>query len=556
MFYIGLIIAVLALGYVYKRLRYIRYEQLAHLPRAQPSLLWGHAKTFGERVRENRKRHIDYTLLAFSKEIPNHPGFFFSPLVFVMSHEIAEQLSRASALFKYSVPKSPTIGLLHYLIGKQSIIVINGEDWKNTRRRFNGAFSTAHLYTLLPQIVEKIRRFFERLDKRAENGTEFALEEYCTSLTFDVIGTVIMNEDFNCQQDDPSLHHDFVRYFRELLATYDGNFDGSIKEWLMTPFNRVKRQRISDKVDKVVKPIIQSRFEKLQKTTTQTGGKGGDRSVLTLSLQGIEELTPDLMQSKLDSLKSFLFAGHDTTSVLLQWAFYELSRTPRALAALRAELDQLLGPGTTDLNIVSQILANNENDILTKLTYTSAVIKETLRLYPPAASARLAPKGSGFTLNTKNGSYCVDEMVLYICHYAIQRDPAVYGETANVWIPERWLGDVNTRSSEDIPATVPLDDKPKQDGKVPVSAWRPFERGPRNCIGQEVANIEARIILAMAARRYDFTKVGLGAAKLSEKEKKPILNQYGQYEVVEELYNTRNVTSKPVDGTMMTVKFH
>lgn len=247
-----------------------------------------------------------------------------------------------------------------------------------------------------------------------------------------------MNEDFNCQQDNPTLHHGFVRHYRELLATYNENFEGSLKTWLMTPFKRLKQRRIDEKLTQNVKPIIQSRFEQIQKIASEAKGKGNnsDRSVLTLSLQGVEELTPELMQSKIDSLKSFLFAGHDTTSVMLQWAFYELSRTPRALAALRAEHDQLLGPDT-DLNVVSQILANNENDILTKLSYTSAVIKETLRLYPPAASARLAPKGSGFTLNTKDGSYGVDGMVLYICHYAVQRDPAVYGETANVWIPER-----------------------------------------------------------------------------------------------------------------------
>lgn len=351
-------------------------------------------------------------------------------------------------------------------------------------------------------------------------------------------GTVVMDEGFNCQQDDPSLHHGFARYFLELLASYNGNFDGSIKAWLMDPVDRAKKQWISHKVKQFAKPIIQSRFEKLQKSTMEDGRKdhNSDRSVLTLSLQGVEELTPDLMESKIDSLKSFLFAGHDTTSVMLQWAFYELSRTPRALAALRAEHDQLLGPDT-DLNVVSQILAKNENEILTKLSYTSAVIKETLRLYPPGASARLAPKGSGFALETKDGSYGVDGMVLYVCHFAIQRDPAIYGETANVWIPERWLGDVNTGSGEDTPATVSWDHKPKQEGKVPVSAWRAFERGPRNCIGQEVANIEARIILAMAARRYDFTKVGLGASKLSETDKKPILNQHGQYEAVKELYN-------------------
>lgn len=80
------------------------------------------------------------------------------------------------------------MALLGHLIGKKSLIAIDGEDWKNTRRQFNGAFSTTHLYTLLPQIVEKVNRFFERLDRLAEKGTEFALGGYCTSLTFDIIG--------------------------------------------------------------------------------------------------------------------------------------------------------------------------------------------------------------------------------------------------------------------------------------------------------------------------------------------------------------------------------
>jgi hypothetical protein len=51
----------------------------------------------------------------------------------------------------------------------------------------------------------------------------------------------------------------------------------------------------------------------------------------------------------------------------------------------------------------------------------------------------------------------------------------------------------------------------KQEGKqIPPSAWRPFERGPRNCIGQELANIEARVILACVVRKYAFEKVGAG----------------------------------------------
>lgn len=58
MFFLGFILTLLALGYIYKRLHFIRYKQLAHLPRPQTSLLWGHGKAFGELVQKTPKRHV------------------------------------------------------------------------------------------------------------------------------------------------------------------------------------------------------------------------------------------------------------------------------------------------------------------------------------------------------------------------------------------------------------------------------------------------------------------------------------------------------------------
>jgi cytochrome P450 len=69
----------------------------------------------------------------------------------------------------------------------------------------------------------------------------------------------------------------------------------------------------------------------------------------------------------------------------------------------------------------------------------------------------------------------------------IQRDPDVYGDTADDFVPERWLDDAAS--------------------EIPASAWRAFERGPRNCIGQELAGLESRVVVALVARRYDFVKV-------------------------------------------------
>lgn len=73
---------------------------------------------------------------------------------------------------------------------------------------------------------------------------------------------------------------------------------------------------------------------------------------------------------------------------------------------------------------------------------------------------------------------------------------------------------------------------------IPPSAWRPFERGPRSCIGQELANLEVRVILACTVRRYAFTKVGQGEVVRGEGGE-GILNAKGQFEVKSGLYNVR-----------------
>jgi len=127
---------------------------------------------------------------------------------------------------------------------------------------------------------------------------------------------------------------------------------------------------------------------------------------------------------------------------------------------------------------------------------------------------------------------CLDGMVLYLCHYGIQRDAAVYGDSANDFVPERWLGDADTSAE--------AEGKAGGEGRVPASAWRPFERGPRNCIGQELANLEARVILASVARRYDFVKVGAGEVRLDDRGE-PVLNEKGQYEVKSELFNVSHI---------------
>jgi len=110
------------------------------------------------------------------------------PLCVILSHEVAEQFSKPSPLFRYSVPKSPTLDEFLPVTGRWSILRVENEEWKTLRRRFNAGFSSKHLHTLLPRVVEKTRLFMDNLDKKVASSETFSFADLATAFTFDIIG--------------------------------------------------------------------------------------------------------------------------------------------------------------------------------------------------------------------------------------------------------------------------------------------------------------------------------------------------------------------------------
>lgn len=470
----------------------------------------------------------DYILEDIWKE-HNRPDFMYFdfrpvqyPLLLVTSHEIAEQLTRTTKSHPYSIRKSPTIqGEYGALVGKRSILTEEGESWKALRKLFNAGFAPQHIVTLLPVLIDKTAIFIEKMDAIARSGAVTELDSYCVNLTFDIICQVITNVNVHAQEE--GLAHDLIVNFRLLLDTYISGTGLGLAA--LNPYIQLKRYYYSRRMDAALFKIIQEKFDDIQQSrNTEDKASCKDRSVLALALRDVETLTPDVSQLIADQCKTFLFAGHDTTSILLQRLFYALSIDPSRLVKIREEHDSLFGSEDPQTVFLAK-----PDEILQGLSYTSACIKEALRLWPPAATARMTH--DDFKIRTKEGDdVLVDKCVIYPMQHLIHRDPHVYGPTANDFVPERWLGDSDTSmaTNADVNGTA------TPTGKIPASAWRPFERGPRNCIGQELANLEARVILACVMRRYDFVKVGVGEVDRNETGK-PILDESGRYRTKSEL---------------------
>ncbi|KAI1166284.1 cytochrome P450, partial [Nemania serpens] len=368
-------------------------------------------------------------------------------------------------------------------------------------------------------MANKTMVFVRQLDTLSKAGDKFSLVSLSMHLTFDIIGSVIMDVDLRAQDVNPSQRSELVRSFTELLDAY---WDDQIHiPWWLKIRTVLRRRRLGRRVERILKSIIRRKYEEQQANSDKNHDH--QLSILSQSLQNTKILSQDILDLTCDQLKTFLLAGHDTPSATIAWIFYELSRNPRVLSAVRSELDDIFGPGIEPGSVYAQLVSPAGADLMGKMLYIMAVIKEILRLHTPASTARYAAAGTGLTVRTPTGDeLCVDDMVVYNCSAIIHRDPAIYGDTADHFVPERWLSGTQSLSRSDQHAsTTP----------IPCGAWRPFERGPRGCIGQEFASIEIRVFIAMIARRYEFTKVGIGELVLTEEDRYPVLGDDGRYKV-------------------------
>jgi cytochrome P450 len=387
---------------------------------------------------------------------------------------------------KYNLPKPPKAGdSVEPIVGGPSILSMNDTDWKRWRSLLNPGFSAQSLMNHVPFVVRAAETFCDKLS--AKTGKDvILLDDYASRLTFDVIMKVTLDSDIDYQRTEHILPTAM-----NTITRWHSFWDPRV---LLNPIRPFVQKYYARKMVNYIQKELDRRFQELkeERQSSPTVKPQRASSVISLALEayfadnkenGIVEsasLGKDFAALVSNHIRLFLFAGNDTTSATIVFALHLMSKNPEALRKLQEEHESVFG---ANINQTADILTHNPV-LLNQCRYTLAFVKETLRLYPPAANMRQGTPEAKLT--TLDGQVLPTEgLNIILVHQTIHMNSRIWVNPKE-FIPERWLVE------------------PGHELYPPNGAFRPFDIGPRRCIGQELALMEIRIVLILTARRFRF----------------------------------------------------
>lgn len=328
------------------------------------------------------------------------------------------------------------------------LVLSDGSFWKRQRKLAQPAFHhkriAAYASAMVENTIDAINQW--------EDGAAYRIDLEMAQLALTIMSKTIFNLDSLEGTNEATAAISTLQgvLAKKLLSAI------LIPEWLPTSTNRIANQSIA-KLDKIIYSIINER--------RQSGVDKGD--IVSMLLLARDEETGEQMsdQQLRDELLTLFIAGHETTANLLTWTWYLISQHPEVEAKLQAELETVLNGRTPTFQD------------LAALKYNEMVIKEVLRLYPPAWIIVRQPVEDATV-----GGYVIKKgTTVFVSPYAIQHDPRYYPEPER-FNPERFA--------------------PGYEEKIPNYAYIPFSGGQRICIGNSLAMMEARLIVATIMQRF------------------------------------------------------
>jgi cytochrome P450 len=353
------------------------------------------------------------------------------------------------------------------------LLTSEGDAWRAQRKMIQPAFRRENILSYAPVMLDCA----ERMLARWRDGETRDLHQEMMAITLDIVGRALFGADVLRTADRVGFALETaMKQFRRVAG------------WaFLLPRNfpvpgTFRMTRATRQLDEVIYGIIHERRARLQKSGARSpAGAGNSADLLGSLLEIRDDDGRPLSDLQLrDNLMTLFLAGHETTAIALSWTWYLLAQNPEVERALHAELDAVLhgrAPSAEDLP---------------RLPYTEMVIKESMRLYPPAwgigRQSRIEFEVGGYTIRPRTN--------IFMLQWVTQRDPRWFPEPER-FLPERWRDEV-LRGSESPARSVEASRASTQDQSLQSCA---FQSCPGTSSDPAAHGAEAAVLNGEVTRR-------------------------------------------------------
>ncbi len=374
---------------------------------------------------------------------------FFHVAVYLLNNR--EHIEAVFGSKNFIKPKSLRLPLQQRIFGN-GLLSSNGEVWLRERRLTQPAFHRERLAKYAEVMIASTEEMLEGW----KPGEGRDVYDDMRGLALEIAAKCLFNADMS---RDGAIVREVSNTVTNVFASQGG------PRWILdnllpTP-NNLRFRKAIKQLDKIIYDLI----------SRHRGDKGPDDLIAMLLSAEDEDGTRMSRQQLRDELATLFFASHEAAALVLTWTCFLLALHPEKQETLIAENRGQLHERTA--SAVAELSA---------LTYTRMVIKEAMRLYPPNRSV-----GREALNDCEIGNYQVPAGTqLLMSQWVVHRDPR-YFDSPEEFLPERWT--------------------PEFMRQLPKYAYFPFGGGPRVCIGQDFAMMEAMLVIATVLRKFKLVLV-------------------------------------------------
>uniref|UniRef100_A0A2Y9D0V7 Uncharacterized protein n=1 Tax=Anopheles arabiensis TaxID=7173 RepID=A0A2Y9D0V7_ANOAR len=404
-------------------------------------------------------------------------NIFTRPALVLRSPELIKRLTCTDA--QRFINRQMCTDPFHDTIGYFNLIMIREPLWKQLRGFLSPSVTSAKLKRMQPlieQVGADMMASLDALPVLRPNVRETEFKELCARFTTDVIASTFFGMQANCLKDEQSE----FRYYGRKIFDYGPGRGLTMASFFflpeLVPYLRLKL--FPRDTEAFLKAIIEQEIARRE----QTGESRGDFIDSMIALKnnnatlGVKEKIPLKGDILVAQAATFYMASFETTSSVLSFALYELTKNPHVQERLREEIREIIGKYGRE--IPYEAYAN-------EMPYLGMVISETNRLYPVLAFIErqcTLPEGStGYKLEPLHDYVIPNGMPIMIPIYAIHRDPK-YFPNPTVFDPERF-------AKENLDQIQPC-------------TYMPFGVGPRTCLGSHFGTLQIKIALLKLLSQY------------------------------------------------------